>query len=77
MLNGYNSNNLSGWSTSQKLPLNGFELIKNGTFTKDFVKVYQENSESLTLSSSRTEIFLAIVVVSKQAKFSSWEDEKR
>ena len=48
MLNVFNSNNPYGSSMSQKLPLNGFELIKNDTFTKDFIKFYEENSDSFT-----------------------------
>ena len=69
MLNVFNSNNPYGSSMSQKLPLNGFELIENDTFTKNFIKVYEENSESFTLqsftASNRPEMFLTIMMVAK------------
>ena len=65
MVNVLNSNSLYGSSMSQKLPLNGFELIENDTFTKGFIKVHEENSESFTLSSNRYEILLKIIVVVK------------
>ena len=65
MLNVLNSNSLYGSSMSQKLPLNGFELIENDTFTKGFIKFHEENSESFTLSSNRREIFLTIMMVVK------------
>ena len=65
MLNVLNSNDLYGSLMSPKLLLNGFELIENDTFIKDFIKVYEENSESFTLSSNRHEIFLKIMVAVK------------
>ena len=69
MLNVFNSNNPYGSSMSQKLPLNGFELIKNDTFTKDFIKFYEENSESFTLqsftASNRPQMFLTVMMVAK------------
>ena len=65
MLNVLNSNDLYGSLMSPKLLLNGFELIENDTFIKDFIKVYEENSESFTLSSNRHEIFLTIMVAAK------------
>ena len=65
MVNVLNSNSLYGSSISQKLPLNGFELIENDTFTKGFIKFHEENSESFTLSSNRREIFLTIMMVVK------------
>ena len=65
MVNVLNSNSLYGSSMSQKLPLNGFELIENDTFTKGFIKFHEENSESFTLSSNRYEILLKIIVVVK------------
>ena len=65
MVNVLNSNSLYGSSMSQKLPLNGFELIENDTFTRGFIKVHEENSESFTLSSNRYEILFKIIVVVK------------
>ena len=65
MLNVLNSNDLYGSLMLPKLLLNGFELIENDTFIKDFIKVYEENSESFTLSSNRHEIFLTIMVAAK------------
>ena len=39
------ANNLYSWGMSQKLPANGFKLIKElSKFNKDFIKNYDENS---------------------------------
>ena len=39
-------NNLYGWTTSQKLPVNNFEWIKDTSqFNKDFIKKYNEESD--------------------------------
>ena len=38
-------NNLYGWEMSQKLPVNGFEWVKNlSNFNEDFTKEYDGNS---------------------------------
>ena len=35
-----------GWAVSQKLPVNGFESVKElSEFNKDFIKDYDENSD--------------------------------
>ena len=40
-------NNLYGWEMSQKLPVNGFEWVKNlSNFNEDFTKEYDENSNT-------------------------------
>ena len=67
MSNVFHSNNPYGSSMSQKLPLNGFELIESDTFTKDFINVYEENSESFTLQSftASNRMFLTIMMVAK------------
>ena len=48
------ANNLYGWATSQKLPVNGFERVKNASkaneefikkFVKTFMKKYDENTD--------------------------------
>ena len=39
------ANNLYGWGMSQKLPVNGFEWVKElSKFNKNFIKNYDENS---------------------------------
>ena len=39
-------NNLYGWAVSQKLPLDGFEWVKNlSKFNEDFIKECGENSD--------------------------------
>ena len=41
------ANNLYGWVMSQKLPVNGFEWVKNlSNFNEDFTKEYDENSNT-------------------------------
>ena len=40
------ANNFYGWAMSQKLPLNGFEWVKNlSQFNESFIKIYDENSD--------------------------------
>ena len=40
------ANNLYGWAMSQKLQVDGFELVKNlSKFNEDFIKEYDENSD--------------------------------
>ena len=40
------ANNFYGWAMSQKLPLNGFEWVKNlSQFNESFIKNYDENSD--------------------------------
>ena len=35
-----------GWAVSQKLPVNGFESVKElSEFNKDFIKDYNENND--------------------------------
>ena len=39
------TNNLYGWTMSQKLPVNGFEQVEElSQFKEDFTKNYDENS---------------------------------
>ena len=41
------ANNLYGWVMSQKLPVNGFEWVKNlSNFNEDFMKKYDKNSNT-------------------------------
>ena len=41
------ANNLYGWVMSQKLPVNGFEWVKNlSNFNEDFIKKYDKNSNT-------------------------------
>ena len=40
------ANSLYGWAFSQKLPVDGFEWVKNlSKFNEDFTKEYDENSD--------------------------------
>ena len=42
-------NNLYGWAMSQKLPINGFNRIKEeelSNFNEDFIKTYDENGDT-------------------------------
>ena len=40
------ANNLYGWTTSHKLPINGFKWVKNlSKLNEDFIKKYDENSD--------------------------------
>ena len=42
----WNVNTLYGWATSQKLPVDGFEWVKDTSqFNEDFMKSYNENSD--------------------------------
>ena len=39
----FDANNLYGWATSQKRPVNGFEQIKElSQFNKEFIKNYDK-----------------------------------
>ena len=41
-------NNLYGWATSQKLPVNNFEwIVDTSQFNEDFIKSYNEQSFSI------------------------------
>ena len=40
------SNNLYGWATSQKLPVNGFKWVEESSeFNESFIKGYDENND--------------------------------
>ena len=39
------ANNLYGWATSKKLPVNGFKWIDNNKINEDFIKNYHENND--------------------------------
>ena len=61
------ANNLYGWGMSQKLPVNGFEWVKNWSkFNEDFIKEYDKNSN--------TGYFLEIDVEYLKTLFNSHKD---
>ena len=50
-------NNSYGWTMSQKLPVKNFEKIKDTTkFNKDFIKIYNEESDKRHFSKLRFNI---------------------
>ena len=60
-------NNLYGWAFSQKLPVNGFEWVKNlSKFNEGFIKEYNENSDKV--------YFLEVDVESPKTLFNSHKD---
>ena len=62
------ANNLYGWTMSQKLPVNGFELVEErlSKVNEGFTKKYDETSN--------TEYFLVVDVEYSKALFNSHKD---
>ena len=61
------SNSLYGWAISQKLPVDGFEWVKNlSKFNEDFTKEYDENSDK--------GYFLEVDVEYRKTLFNSHKD---
>ena len=61
------ANNFYGWTVSQKLPVDGFELIKEDyllKFNESFIKNYDENSDRgyiLKVDSEYSKIFTSYI----------------